>query len=522
MENLEELRGSVESITFRNEENSFTVLELSSGEALVTVKGVLPQISPGEELRLLGRTEHNPTWGRQFAAQFCERRLPGTQGELLKYLSSGVIKGVGPAMARRIVEALGDDAFSALENNPAKLAEIKGISPKKAEEICEGFKKQFSLRQVMIALERLGMTTAECLRVHKAFGTRAPELIKKNPYVLCEAELGIRFERADHIARAMPEPPDAAFRTQAGVLHVLRRASYDGHSCYPEEQTIAPCVRLLQCGDGQVREAIQILLEQRRLLRHHFPEGAFLFLPYLFNAEQGIAQKMEFLLRYPPAATKLSGDLSEVITRMEDKHAIHYAPEQREAMRIALERGLLILTGGPGTGKTTTLRGILELLRRGGLKVSLAAPTGRAAKRMQDLTDENAKTIHRLLEVEWTPDDRQTFARNRRNPLDTHAVIIDEISMVDVPLFSALLDALPLGCRLVLVGDADQLPPVGAGSVLQDLLRARQLPVVRLETIFRQAMESLIVTNSHRIVRGEMPELGCKDRDFFFLERGSV
>ena len=515
---LTELCGTAEAITFRNEESGWTVLDFACGGELVTAVGVLPQISPGEELRLLGRWGFHQTFGRQFAAEFVERGMPTTQNEVLKYLSSGVIKGVRGTTAQRIVETFGDDTINVLESNPRRLATIKGISPEKAEQISESFKKQFSLRQAMIALERFGMTTAECLRVHKHYGSRAAEMVQHNPYILCDADVGIGFARADTIARSLPAPPDEGFRHEAGVLHVLKEHCYrNGHTCIPAQHLAEPCAQLLRIDLDQAQAAIDRLCEARRLIIWE----ELIFLPSLYHTEKNCAQRVDFLLRFPPAKTEWDGDFDSLISKMESRHGLEYEALQREAMRTAMEKGLLILTGGPGTGKTTTLKAILQLFDSAGLKVALAAPTGRAAKRMQELTGAEAKTIHRLLEVEWGEDDRQSFARNQRNPLSAQAVIIDEISMVDVPLFSALLDALPLGCRLVLVGDADQLPPVGCGCVLQDLLKADTLPVIRLTKIFRQAMESLIVTSSHAIVRGEMPALACKDKDFFFLERNS-
>jgi len=517
-EQLTELSGTAEAVTFRNEDSGFTVLDFASNGELVTAVGVLPQISPGEELRLMGRWGFHQTFGRQFNAQFCERGMPTTQNEVLKYLSSGVIKGVRGATAQRIVETFGDETIHVLENNPRRLSTIRGISPEKADQISESFKKQFSLRQAMISLERFGMTTAECLRVHKHYGSRAAEMVQHNPYILCDADVGIGFERADAIARALPAPPDESFRFEAGVLHVMKHHCYrNGHTCIPAPQLPEPCAGLLRIDIAEAHDAVNRLVDQRRLILWN----DLVFLPPLYQAEKNCAQRVDFLLRFPPAKTEWDGDFNSLITKMETEHGLEYETLQRDAMRTAMEQGLLILTGGPGTGKTTTLKAILQLFTSANLKVALAAPTGRAAKRMQELTGAEAKTIHRLLEVEWGEDDRQSFARNQRNPLSAQAVIIDEISMVDVPLFSALLDALPLGCRLVLVGDADQLPPVGCGCVLQDLLKADTLPVIRLTKIFRQAMESLIVTNSHAIVRGEMPELARKDKDFFFLERNT-
>ncbi|MDR2525792.1 MAG: ATP-dependent RecD-like DNA helicase [Oscillospiraceae bacterium] len=534
MTELEALQGVVESVTYRSEESGYTVLELAVNGELATAVGALPSISPGEALSLRGRWVQHATYGRQFSVEQCERSLPSTTGDVLKYLASGVVRGVGAALALRIVEAFGDETLPILENNPKRLAKIKGITPAKAEQISESYRAQFSLRQVMLQLERLGMTTAECLRAHKVYGARAAELIERNPYLLCEDGLRVGFARADSIARALPAPPAPGYRLEAGALHVMRSAAnQNGHTCVPREKLAEPVARLLGIAPAEADAAIASMLQERKLLLWPGEEEAkeasaqaarrrCVFLPWLYNAESEAARRIDFLRRFPPAETKLSGDFEDIVTRMEDRHNLHYDENQRLAMRTALERGLLILTGGPGTGKTTTLKGILELFAAAHLKVALAAPTGRAAKRMQELTGANAKTIHRLLEVEWTQDDRQAFARNQRNPFDAQAVIIDEISMVDITLFAALLEALPLGCRLVLVGDADQLPPVGAGSVLQDLLRAGELPVVRLQHIFRQALESRIVRSSHQIVCGEVPALDERDGDFFFLDRPSA
>ncbi|MCL2446881.1 MAG: ATP-dependent RecD-like DNA helicase [Oscillospiraceae bacterium] len=549
---LPQLHGHAEAVVFRNEENGFTVLDFATDDGeLVSVVGVLPQISPGEPLRLQGKWESHHTFGKQFKAQHCQRSLPATQNELLKYLSSGVIKGMRARMAQKIVEHFGEDTLHVLENQPQRLTAVRGITPEKAAHFGEKFAEQFSLRQAMVALERFGMTTAECLRVHKAFGARAAEMIQRNPYILCDGEFAIGFARADTIANAMKEPPLPQSRHQAGVLHVMKEHTWsNGHTCMPAGELAAPTAALLRISESEAQAAIDTLVEQRRLVLWPAPGGlasaptgtdfpqpqikpqhvgadanppetlknALIFLPALFNLEENIAKRVKFLLDFPPAKTDWDGDFAMLIKRMEHAHGLDYDSLQRDAMQAALEKGLLIITGGPGTGKTTTLKGILELFEQANLKVALAAPTGRAAKRMQELTDRPAKTIHRLLEVEWGEDDKQRFARNQQNPLSAQAVIIDEISMVDVPLFSALLDALPIGCRLVLVGDADQLPPVGPGCVLQDLMKTGTLPVIRLNKIFRQAMESLIITNSHAIVRGELPELACKDRDFFFLD----
>ena len=511
-----ELRGSVEDVTFRNEENGFTVLALNVQGELETVVGILPAVAPGEELRLLGRWDMHASFGRQFRAELCERKMPSTAADLLHYLSSGVIKGVGPATALKIVEMFGDEAFDVLENSPARLSRVKGISAAKAMEICQRFREQFAVREVMIALERFGMTASECLRVFRAYGSNAVERVKNDPYCLCDEEIGISFERADTIAAAMQDKPDDKLRAMAGIVHAVRHNLRNGHTCLPRKKLYAPCGELLGYSEDVLSEAMDALIDCGRLIQEDFDGTEFVFLPRVHEAERSAADHIWMKLRFPPAGRST---LPEEIRIAEQQEGVVYADLQREAIRIASERGLLILTGGPGTGKTTALRGILRLYEEQGLDVALAAPTGRAAKRMSELTGREAKTLHRLLEVEWDESDHPRFQRNENNPIEASAVIVDELSMVDIYVFSSLLKALPLGCRLVMVGDSDQLPPVGAGNVLHDLIGSGMLPVVTLTEIFRQAQESLIVTNAHRIVRGEMPELSCRTKDFFFMER---
>lgn len=514
-----ELRGSVEDITFRNEENGFTVLELNVSGDLETVVGVLPLVAPGETLRLMGHWDFHPSFGRQFKAELCERKMPSSSADLLHYLSSGTIKGVGPATAVKIIEMFGEDAFDVLENHPDRLARVRGISPGKAMEICQRFKEQFAVREVMIALERFGMTPSECIRVFRLFGSNAVDKVTDDPYCLCEENIGIGFERADAIAEAMSLSPNGKLRSMAGVVHVVRHNLYSGgHTCLPKTKLLEPCASLLGVSEEIVSGAIDELIACGRLAEQTMYGKSFVFLPRVFEAERSAADHILMKLQFPPA---VRSTLDEEIRMAEQKEAVTYAEKQREAIRIAAERGLLILTGGPGTGKTTALKGILRLYEEQGLDVALAAPTGRAAKRMCEVTGRDAKTLHRLLEVEWDESDHPQFQRNERNPIDANALIVDELSMVDIYLFSSLLKALPMGCRLILVGDADQLPPVGAGNVLHDLIQSGKLPVVRLSEVFRQAQESLIVTNAHRIVCGEAPILNETKKDFFFMPRSS-
>ena len=511
-----ELRGSVEGIVFRNEENGFTVLELNSKDELETVVGVLPAVSPGEELRLIGKWDFHSSFGRQFKATLCERHLPSTSADLMVYLSSGAIKGIGPATALKIVEAFGEETFDVLENDPKRLSSIKGISLKKANEISENFKQQFAVREVMIALEKFGMTPSECLKAYKQFGNLAVDTVKNNPYKLCTHVVGIGFERADAIAHAIDENPDVPMRAAAGIIHVVKHNTANGHTCLPTEKLLPLCAQFLEITEEQAQSVLDDLVKSFSLVKEEIDGRYFIFLPGMYEAEKSAADLIKRKLKFPPAGRST---LEEEINAAEKKESVVYEKKQRLAIRTAAEKGLLILTGGPGTGKTTALKGILNLYEEQGLDVVLTAPTGRAAKRMSEVTGREAKTIHRLLEVEWDGSDRPVFQRNERNPIEASAVIVDELSMVDIYVFSSLLKALPLGCRLVMVGDSDQLPPVGAGNVLHDLIASGLLPVVALTEVFRQASESLIITNAHKIVRGEMPDLSCKNKDFFYMER---
>lgn len=511
-----EISGNVEDITFRKEENGFTVLDLSTDDELITVVGILPEVNAGEFLRLRGNWANHPTFGRQFKAQLCERSMPSTTGDLYKYLASGAVVGIGAKTAQKIIERFGEDSFDILENHPERLAEIKGVSLAKAEKICESFNNQFAVRQIMISLERFGMSPTECLNAYKIYGVKTVDIIQSNPYLLCEEGIGVSFERADAIADNLPDKPERSHRIRAGVLYVVKHNLYNGHTCLPRKKMIQPCVSLLGCDEQAVEEAIQSLIDDKKLIAKELDSVAFVFLPHIFLAEKSAADRIKIMMKFPPAG---KSTLLQDIENIENSECIVYDENQKKAIITAIEKGVLILTGGPGTGKTTTLNGIIKLYEKDKLKIALAAPTGRAAKRMSDITGMEAKTIHRLLEVEWDKNDKPYFARNVKNPIKADVLIIDELSMVDAVLFASLLDALPFGCRLIMVGDSDQLPAVGAGNVLHDLIRSGILPVVELKKVFRQAMKSRIITNAHSIVEGKMPDLDCKDNDFFFMPR---
>lgn len=516
---LEELCGVVEDVTYRREDTGFTVMDIFADDEYVTVVGVLPELSEGESVRLRGTWGYHATFGKQFKAQLCERSMPSSSADLLRYLSSGAVRGIGPATAKKIIERFGENSFDVLENHPERLADIKGISLKKAKDISKIFNEQFAVRQIMISLERFGMTTHECLEAYKLYGANAVDMIKANPYALCSDIVGMGFERADAIASALPEPPDRAYRVSAGIVHVVKYNLNNGHTCVPRKKLIAPSSGLLEADEDTIEAAIDALVESGRLISQMMNGKEFLFLPQIYSAEKLAAQRILVMTKFPPAGRVT---VEEDIEKIEKEENIHYESKQREAILTAANKGILILTGGPGTGKTTALNGILKLFELDGIDVALTAPTGRAAKRMSEITGKEAKTIHRLLEVEWDKHDRPYFSRNARNPISAGAVIVDELSMVDISLFASLLDALPLGCRLIMVGDSDQLPAVGAGSVLHDLILSGVLPVVELKEVFRQAMQSRIVTNAHKIVSGQMPELHDKNNDFFFMKRNSA
>lgn len=513
-EELERLVGSVQRVTFHNAQNGFTVLELRTPGETVTVVGVMPQVTPGEELEVIGRYDFHDTYGPQFKAELCERSMPSTAAAILRYLTSGGVKGIGPATARRLVDKFGADTLRILEKEPERLQEIKGISAEKARRLSEEYGRQFGVREVMLFFSRFGLTPDQSLAAFKRYGAAAVDKIKSDPYLLCGEGIRISFEAADSIARSMGFTPDDPCRVEAGAEYVLRHNLGNGHTCIPREKLLPVAAGLLGCDTAAVDEACDRLVLSRRLVEKNIGGRPSLFLPQWYEAEQYCAQRLAMMLRFPPERETAA---EEDIDRLEAEWGITYAARQREAIRAAVEKGLLILTGGPGTGKTTTLKAIIRLLEDRQLEISLAAPTGRAAKRMTELTGREAKTIHRLLEVSWGEDERQSFLRNEKNPLDCDALIVDELSMVDVGVFESLLRALRLGCRLILVGDSDQLPSVGAGNVLHDLLEAEVLPTVRLTEVFRQAMESLIVTNAHAIVQGRYPQLDKKDNDFFLL-----
>lgn len=509
-----ELNGTVEHIVFQNEKNQYTVLELLTEDELVVVVGILPYISQGEEVKVIGEWTKHASFGTQFKASAFERRKPKTAAAMLKYLSGGAVKGVGPSTAQRIVDTFGENALEVIENEPERLAQIKGITKAKAREISEEIKKVYGIRELMLYLSGFGVKPEEAVRVWKMYGDASREKIRENPYCICEEFIGIDFAVADAVAVSMERPQEDLGRICAGIIYVLRHNANNGHTCVPAEKLAKTAARMLGITLEQAENAVILMCETGDLFCAGYDGTDYIFLPRYYRSELYIAERIRLMLRYPPRSIV---GIDDEIREIEEREGVVYAERQKEAIRAALDKGILILTGGPGTGKTTTLNAIIRILKTKGETVFLAAPTGRAAKRMSELTGEEAKTIHRMLQVDWDENDNPVFIRNEGNPLECDAVVIDELSMVDTVVMEGVLSALPLGCRLVMVGDRDQLPSVGPGNMIGDLIRSGKIPTVGLTEIFRQARESLIVMNAHAIVKGRMPELRRVDSDFFFM-----
>lgn len=509
--------GTVERITYKNESNGYTVLTLTNGSEEITAVGIMPFVSEGEYINCSGEYVLHPTYGEQLKVDFFERIIKEDAASIMKYLSSGSIKGVGPATARRIVEEFGDESLDIIENSPEKLVRVKGVSYEKALAISEAYKNQFGMREILLKLSAFNVTPPEALKIFRRLGAEAVDKIEKNPYVLCENGIAFPFDRVEEIAAFYKIPAQNSERVLAGVTFVLSRNTLNSHTCLPYDKLCAVAAELLEVELSLVESVIAEACSCMKLVREELCGNPFIFLPDYYKSE-----------RYSAARVKVLGDYAEKlfaldeleIDNIENKLKIKFAPLQREAIKAANNSGVFILTGGPGTGKTTTLGAIIELFEERGLNIVLAAPTGRAARRITELTGLPAKTIHRLLEAEYVNEDdtRQTFCRNDKNPLDCDVLILDEMSMVDTFLFEGVLRALRVGSRLIMVGDSNQLPSVGAGNILSDLLEFSGVPNVTLKTIFRQAESSFIVTNAHKIVGGEYPKFSnARESDCFFL-----
>ena len=517
---IEQLSGSIERVIYANEENGYAVCDLGTDDDLVTIQGTLPYIAEGDGVTVYGHWVHNPKYGRQFSVERYERILPADVNAILRYLSSRVIKGIGPRTAKKIVDEFGEDTFDVMEHHPDWLSQIPGISRKKADEISEDFKQKSGIRSVMMFFRDF-FGPALTMRIYKRWGSSAVERAKQNPYILCDEIEGIGFEKADRMAHDLGLTTDSQARLCSGIVYVLHsNALQNGHVCLPEDKLLAASEALLGGSAEQLRHAMDILLQSGRLKRYLMEDRAYIFERYAYDCEQYIATKLRLLDRLCVAVN--APDVHAFIDREERLGGIAYAALQRKAIFDALQSGVMILTGGPGTGKTTVVRALLSIFKSMDFRVALTAPTGRAAKRLSESTSSEAKTIHRLLEMEYGEGGDGSgahFRRDEENLLEEDVIVIDEASMVGNGLMCALLKAIKPGARVIIIGDADQLPSVEAGNVLRDLIQSEAFSTVCLTEIFRQARESLIVTNAHAINHGQMPRLDVKDGDFFFLRR---
>ena len=511
-----EIKGIVDSVTYKNRENGYTVLKLKTTDELITITGEMPFVSEGDSLVVFGNYTVHPSYGKQFKSEFCEVSTPENKAQILKFLSSGAIKGIGPATALKIVDRFGDNTLDVIENSPAELTVIKGISKEKACSISEQFKSQFGIRDVMLALSRFKITPLEAANIYKTLGVNSVNVIKNNPYALCSDNIGFSFERAELIAEQFNIPINNQDRIVAGITYVLKANLLNGHTCLPTDKLSITAARLLSVSDSAVLQTIEYMIEVFRLYSYKLDRKEFVFLPEYAASEQYISGKISAFLRGNIPLTPIS--IAE-LNFVENRLGITFDSAQIDAVNSAMNNNVFILTGGPGTGKTTTLNALIEIFENRDLSIALAAPTGRAAKRMTELTGRDAKTLHRLLEVEWLDGETQSFAKNKNHPLEFDVLIIDEMSMVDTMLFKALLEATRISTRVILVGDSDQLPSVGAGNVLCDLLASDVVPFVKLNKIFRQSADSTIASLAHKIIGGDVSKSFENSSDFFFLTR---
>ncbi len=514
---LDRVEGTVERIIYCNEENGYSVVRLilPSDEEL-TVVGVLPYIAEGETVTAYGNYTTHPKFGRQFAVEYYEKQLPSTESAIYKYLASRTIKGIGPISARKIVDHFGTESFDIIENHPDMLADINGITLKKAQAISEEFKKQHGMRSViMFCRDFFGMTTS--VNIYKKWGNSSIDLIKQNPYILCDESLGISFDKADKIGRSIGIEPNDSDRLQAAIKYVLvHNANQNGHIYLPEDKLLKSVGDFLSTPENDNADALQALSERGEVIIIKFAGRRVVYLKKYYDAEQYTAEKLKLLDDRTVCIG--SDNVNHSIDLIELSDGIKYAPAQREAIRLALDCGVMVLTGGPGTGKTTIIKALIKIFTQLDFKVALAAPTGRAAKRMSEATCCEAKTIHRLLEMGFSDTDDLKFMRCESNLLDENVIIVDEASMIDILLMQSLLKAVKPGAKLILIGDSDQLPSVGAGCVLNDIISSESFATVQLTEIFRQARKSLIITNAHAINNGKYPDLSVKDNDFFFIQ----
>lgn len=513
---MEKITGYVEHIVYRNQDNGYTVLNLISEGDEVPCTGIFHVISEGETIEASGEFVSHPTYGEQFKVSSFESKAPEDLVSIERYLGSGAIKGVGAALAARIVRRFGEDTFRVIEEEPERLAEVKGISERKAMEIAEQAEEKRELRQAMIFLQKYGISLTLAVKIYQTYGMDVYRIIQENPYQLADDMSGVGFRIADEIARRVGIHTDSDFRIRSGILYVLQQAAMEGHTCLPKDMLTARASELLEVEPEYIEKHYMDMSIDRKLVLKELEGPVFIYASSYYYMEANTAAMLR-TLNVSYDVTDL--EIEQRVRRIEKSTGMQLDEMQMLAVKEAVKNGLLVITGGPGTGKTTTINAIIRYFEAEGLDMFLAAPTGRAAKRMSETTGYEARTIHRMLELNGGVEGDAGFERNEKNPLETDVIIVDEMSMVDITLMHSLLKAIVYGTRLILVGDADQLPSVGPGCVLKDIIESGACKVVRLKRIFRQASMSDIVVNAHKINRGEEVVLDNKSRDFFFLKR---
>lgn len=512
----------IDNIVYQNAENGYVICEVSSKEeGDFYAVGYMPTARPGESASLTGDWVNHPEYGEQFKVELYETIMPKEETAIIKYLSSGVIKGVREATAKKLYEAFGDSVFDVLTNEPEKVEKIKGIGHDRAVTICKSFNEQRSVQNIVMFLQQYSISANTAIKIHKIFGSEAVSVIKENPYALANAVDGISFKTADAIAYNIGIPKNSPERIACGVVYYLREAAYtNGHAYLPREVIKEHTVYNLDITDTEAENAISELIADRDIILDKIDNNEVLYLYGMYHDEKYIANRVVEIATTESKYAISASRAEEEVDDFERDNGIKLAKKQREAVVTALSSGFMVLTGGPGTGKTTTINAIISIMENLNIKVALAAPTGRAAKRMSQVTGRDAKTVHRLLGAQMVGN-THTFSRDEENPLDCDVIILDEASMVDTSLMASFLRAVKPGGRIILSGDSDQLPSVGAGNVLRDIIDSDVVSTVKLSDIFRQSEESLIIVNAHKINNGEMPELGDRTRDFFFMRRAN-
>ncbi|EPB9413555.1 AAA family ATPase [Clostridium perfringens] len=513
---MEALNGIVESIVFKSSDTGYTVIKFRENNIIHTAVGVLPHVKEGQNLKITGSWFNHSQFGKQFKVEECEEILPTSKDGIEKYLSSGIIQGIGPVTAKKIVNKFGEDTLNILDNNIERLKEIEGIGKKKLETIIESYREQRELKNITIFLQTHGLSVNQCLKIYKKYGASSVDTVKNNPYILCDEISGIGFKTSDKIARSLGIEVDSPFRIQSGIRYVINEFCANGHTFMPKDELIKEASNVLTVSGDIIEENIKNAALDRKikLERVNDKEGVFTIPNYY--CELGITNRI--LTLAISNFQDISVDVDHLILQFEKKNNITFAESQKDAIISAFQNGIEIITGGPGTGKTTIIKCIIEIFETCGLKVLLGAPTGRAAKRMSESTGKEATTIHRMLDMGVFEKEESVFVTNaEEHSLEADVVIIDEASMIDITLMNALLKSIKVGTRLIIVGDVDQLPSVGAGNVLNDFIESGFTKVVRLKEIFRQGKESMIVVNAHKINKGEMPKLNEKGTDFFFI-----